>query len=84
MPRWPKSTEDFDTKIDAIDAKIHRHQEQMERLEEERTELLSQKRDLEMQELYDFMQSSGMTARGILDMLEPAVAAMSQEQSEEV
>ncbi len=83
MPRWPKSTEDFDAKIASIDAKIQRHQEQMERLDEERSELLSQKRDFEMQELYDFMQSSGMTARGILDMVEPAVAAMNQEQSEE-
>lgn len=84
MPRWPKSTEDFDAKIDSIDAKIQRHQEQIDKLEEERSEFLSQKRDFEMQELYDFMQSSGMTARGILDMVEPAVAAMNQEQSEEV
>lgn len=84
MPRWPKSTEDFDTKIDAIDAKIQRHQEQIDKLEDERSELISQKRDFEMQELYDFMQSSGMTARGILDMIEPAVAAMNQERPEEV
>lgn len=84
MPRRPKSTEDFDTKIDAIAAKILRHQEQINKLEEERSELLSQKRDFEMQELYDFMQNSGMTARGILDIVEPSVAAMSQEQSKEV
>lgn len=84
MPRWPKSTEDFDAKIDLIEAKIQRHQEQIDRLEEERSELLIQKRDFEMQELYDFMQSSGMTARGILDIVEPTVAAMSQEQPEEV
>lgn len=84
MPRWPKSPEDFDAKIDAIDVKIQRHQEQIDRLEEERSELASQKRDFEMQELYEFMQSSGMTARGILDLVEPAVAAMAQEQSEEV
>ncbi len=84
MPRWPKSTEDFDAKINSIDTKIRRHQEQMEKLEEERSELLTQKRDFEMQELYEFMKSSGMTARGILDMVEPAVAARGQEQSEEV
>lgn len=84
MPRWPKSTEDFDAKIDLIDAKIQRHQEQMDKLEEERSELLAQKRDFEMQELYDFMQNSGMTAREILDVVEPAVATMSQERSEEV
>lgn len=84
MPRWPKSPEDFDTKIDAIDAKIQRHQEQIDRLEEERAELASQKRDFEMQELYDFMQSSGMTAKGILDLVKPAIAATNQESSEEV
>lgn len=84
MPRWPKSSEDFSTKIEAIDVKIQRHQEQIDRLVEERSELASQKRDFEMQELYDFMQSSGMTARGILDVVEPAVAAMNQEQPEEV
>ncbi len=84
MPRWPKSTESFDVKISSIDAKIQRHKEQMEKLEEERSEILTQKRDFEMQELYDFMQSSGMTARGILNMVEPAVAAMNQEQSEGV
>lgn len=84
MPRWPKSTEDFDTKIDTIEAKIQRHQEQIDKLEEERADLFTEKRDFEMKELYDFMQSSGMTARGILDLVEPAVAAISQEQSEEV
>lgn len=84
MPRWPKSVEDFDTKICAIDAKIQKHQEAIERLNVEKDEFLSQKRDFEMQELYAFMQRSGMTARGILDVVEPAVAAMNQEQSEEV
>lgn len=84
MPRLAKSTDEFDAKITVIDTKIQRHQEQIDRLEEERSKLLSQKRDFEMQELYDFMQSSGMTARGILDIVEPSVAAMNQEQSEEV
>ncbi len=84
MPRWPKSAEDFDAKIDSIDAKIQKYKEAIEKLNAEKEDFLSQKRDFEMQELYDFMQSSGMTARGILDMVEPAVAAMNQEQSEEV
>ncbi len=84
MPRWPKSTEGFDAKIASIDAKMQRHQEQIERLEQERSELLAQKRDYEMQELYDFMKHSGMTARGILDVVESTVAVMDQEQSEEV
>ncbi len=84
MPRWPKSAEDFDAKLDSIDAKIQKYKEAIEKLNAEKDDFLSRKRDFEMQELYDFMQSSGMTAREILDMVEPVVAAMNQNRSEEV
>lgn len=84
MPRWPKAADDFDAKIDAIDTKIQKHKDAIEKLNADKDDFLSRKRDFEMQALYDFMQSSGMTAREILDMVEPSVAAMSQEQSKEV
>ena len=49
--------------------KIRKHTEALQSLEKERKELLSAKRDEELQELYQYMQEKGLSASEILESL---------------
>ena len=49
--------------------KIRKHTEALQSLEKERKELLSAKRDEELQELYQYMQEKRLSASEILESL---------------
>lgn len=70
MPRWPKTVADYESDIMRSSAKIAKYTNLLENEKSRLEELHTKKRDAEMQELYEFMQASGMTAPEILKALQ--------------
>jgi len=70
MARWAKTADAYDADIEKSQAKIARYTTLLDNERIRLEELLSKKRDLEMQELYDFMRESGLSATEVLKALQ--------------
>lgn len=64
-----RAKKSYDELLEENAEKIRKHTEALQSLERERKELLSAKRDEELQELYQYMQEKGLSAREILESL---------------
>lgn len=65
-----KAKKTYDELLSENAEKIRKHTEALQGLEKERKELLAAKRDEEMEELYRYMQETGLTAQEILDSIQ--------------
>lgn len=70
MPRWPKNPIDYDLEIEKSQAKIAKYTTFLDNEKERLEDLMGKKRDSELQELYMFMQESGLTAPQVLQTLQ--------------
>ena len=64
-----RAKKSYDELLEENAEKIRKHTEALQSLERERKELLSAKRDEELQELYQYMQEKGLSASEILESL---------------
>ena len=64
-----RAKKSYDELLEENAEKIRKHTEALQSLEKERKELLSAKRDEELQELYQYMQEKGLSASEILESL---------------
>ena len=65
-----KARKSYDELLEENAEKIRKHTEALQGLEGERKELQAAKRDEEMEELYRYMQETGLSAQEILDSLQ--------------
>lgn len=61
MPRWPKTPADYDVAIERINNQIAKYTSLLEDAQARLNELITQKRDTELQELYEYMLSAGIS-----------------------
>lgn len=61
MPRWPKTPADYDAAIERTNNQIAKYSSLLEDAQSRLNDLVSQKRDSEMQVLYEYMLSAGIS-----------------------
>lgn len=69
MPRGVKGSVNYEAEIAKIDAKIAKHEETIKGLKAEKKDLADKKRDQQMQQIYSFMDTAGMTPDEVLEKL---------------
>jgi len=67
-----RARKSFDELLEENAEKIRRHTEVLQLLEKERKELLAQKRDAELEDLYRYMQENDLSVQEILENLKGA------------
>lgn len=66
MPRGVRKTIDYDEELQKIDMQITRWQNTIKELQEKKRELLEQKQQQEMKQIYVYMQENNLTSADLL------------------
>ena len=69
MPRWLKTPADYDAAIAKSQEKIAKYQQLLESEETALLKLETEKRDVEMKEIYDFMNANDMSPADVIATL---------------
>lgn len=69
MPRWNKTPADYDAAITKSQEKIAKYKQLLETEEATLTQLQAEKRDAEMQTIYDFMKTNDMSPSDVIATL---------------
>lgn len=69
MPRWPKTPADYDAAITKSREKISKYKQLLESEEATLTKLEAEKRDVEMQAIYDYMNDNNLSPSDVIATL---------------
>lgn len=72
MPRWLKTPADYDAAIAKSKEKIAKYQQLLESEKSNLVQLEAQKRDVEMQVIYDYMKDNNLSPSDVITALSPS------------
>ena len=72
MPRWLKTPADYDAAIAKSEEKIAKYQQLLESEKNTLVQLEAQKRDVEMQAIYDYMKDNNLSPSDVIATLSPS------------
>lgn len=72
MPRWLKTPADYDAAIAKSEEKIAKYQQLLESEKNTLVQLEAQKRDVEMQVIYDYMKDNNLSPADVIATLSPS------------
>lgn len=69
MPRGTRKSIDYDAEIQKLDTKIEKYSTLLAGAKTQRQEMMSKKQDADMQQLYTYMQQTGMSPADVISTL---------------